>query len=96
MAALIIAALFWGNCFSCPQLLVAQQHQCCHHEKAPTAACQLQNLQHFVKVHAPSPAAPPVVSGPSAVIGPVFASVLPASSIASTDPIAPDLFSLRI
>src|SRR4051794_13220589 len=43
MALLVVAALFWGNCFSCPQvLLTASQHGCCHRTKAPKDDCKTQ------------------------------------------------------
>jgi hypothetical protein len=78
MAALVVVALFWGNCFSCPQALLAlashqRAHQCCHKTKA-AADCGTQNLHQYVKAdsgtHAPvlpvvavaAPAAPPVVT----------------------------------
>jgi hypothetical protein len=56
LAALVIVALFWGNCLSCPQLLLAlNSHGCCHHA---TIDCQAQALSHFVKAdigaHAPA------------------------------------------
>jgi hypothetical protein len=50
MAALIIAALFWGNCFSCPQLLLAsQKHGCCPHTKSNQTECKTPGLKSFVK-----------------------------------------------
>jgi hypothetical protein len=54
MAALVVAALFWGNCFSCPQILLASQshqpaHGCCHKTKDTSGNCQTQVLRHFVK-----------------------------------------------
>lgn len=57
-ALLILAALLWGNCFSCPQLLLtavtqAPPHSCCKHPgKAPVtsrADCVSLALKHFVK-----------------------------------------------
>ena len=59
MAALVIAALFLGNCFTCPQLLLAfGAHGCCHHSKPIKAECQSQGLKNFVKAdsgtHVPS------------------------------------------
>ena len=57
MALLIIAALFWGNCFSCPQLLVAQKHGCCPHTKSAKTECQTQGLKNFVKAEKSAPAA---------------------------------------
>jgi len=57
MAILIIAALFWGNCFSCPQLLLAsQKHGCCPRTKSNKTECQTQGLKNFVKSEASAPA----------------------------------------
>src|SRR5664280_1499334 len=55
MAALIVVALYWGNCLSCPQMLLtvaAHQptHSCCHQTKSAGTSCQSQGLQHFLKV----------------------------------------------
>ena len=66
MAALVIVALFWGNCLSCPQVLNA--HTCCHKSKAP-AKCDTQSLQHFVKTDSTAPA--PVLEAAAAVEAPV-------------------------
>ena len=53
LAALIVAALFWGNCFSCPQLLLslAQKapHGCCKRPPPVTRTCTTDVLRHFVK-----------------------------------------------
>ncbi len=50
MAALVVVALFWGNCFSCPQiLLAAQKHGCCPHGKSDQKECKTQGLRNFVK-----------------------------------------------
>ena len=55
MAALVIVALFWGNCLSCPQLLLAMQahqpaHDCCKRNQKPAAkSCDSRGLQHFLK-----------------------------------------------
>ena len=54
MTALIVAALFWGNCLSCPQMLLAAAahqpaHNCCHKTKSAGTSCQSQGLQHFLK-----------------------------------------------
>jgi hypothetical protein len=50
MAALMLVALFWGNCYTCPQMMVGHQaaHSCCHrHGKAPASECHSQGLRHF-------------------------------------------------
>jgi hypothetical protein len=54
MAALIVVALFWGNCLSCPQMLLnvamhQPAHSCCHKTKSTGTSCQSQGLQHFLK-----------------------------------------------
>src|ERR1051326_1837589 len=63
MATLVITALFWGNCFSCPQLLLGLRahqpsHGCCHKTKQASSNCDTRALQHFVKSdpgsHAPA------------------------------------------
>jgi hypothetical protein len=63
MAVLISVALFWGNCFSCPQVLLSLKahqsaHGCCHKTKKTAQGCTSQALQHFVKAdpgaHAPA------------------------------------------
>jgi hypothetical protein len=62
MAALVVTALFWGNCFSCPQiLLAAQKHHCCPHDKADPTECKTQGLRNFVKAEQPPQIAPPAV-----------------------------------
>jgi hypothetical protein len=52
MAVLVVAALFWGNCLSCPQMLLARNsHGCCKRSQKsgiPTKDCQ-QHLHQFVK-----------------------------------------------
>jgi hypothetical protein len=54
MVLLMVAALFFGNCFSCPQMLLASmphqpQHNCCPGQQPVSARCQTQGIQHFVK-----------------------------------------------
>jgi hypothetical protein len=53
MTALVLIALFLGNCLTCPQLIAAAAHHpahsCCHHPQPVQAGCQSQALQHFVK-----------------------------------------------
>jgi len=53
LAALVVAALFGGNCLSCPQVLMAiaghpPVHNCCHHPSTKID-CHSQQLSHFVK-----------------------------------------------
>ena len=65
MALLVVAALFWGNCYSCPQaLLGATTHQCCHPTKAPKD-CPSPTLHNYVKSDA---AAAPAPLGPVATV----------------------------
>jgi hypothetical protein len=100
MVALVVAALFWGNCFSCPQMLLtlhSQQpaHGCCHRTKRTTENCQTQVLRHFVKAEVVAAFVPVV----SSVVGPVPAMALPhCPSQASSIPVVhtpPDLLSLH-
>ena len=66
MALLVVAALFWGNCYSCPQvLLAAASHGCCHRSKVPKTDCQTQGLRNFVKAEKAAPVSgmPVVVAG---------------------------------
>ncbi|HTX33489.1 MAG TPA: hypothetical protein VME43_00650 [Bryobacteraceae bacterium] len=66
LAALMVMALFLGNCFSCPQMLLALNshqpaHRCCHHSQKASQECQTQVLQQFVKSTA-RPVAPLMAS----------------------------------
>ena len=73
MALLVVAALFWGNCFSCPQVLLsASQHGCCHRTKAPKDDCKTQGLRNFVQAEKSAP----VSIGPeaAAAIAPLMES----------------------
>jgi hypothetical protein len=58
LAFVFLGALLWGNCLSCPQLLLslashAPAHGCCKHPgKQPVTSqdnCQSFALRHFVK-----------------------------------------------
>jgi hypothetical protein len=98
MAALVVVALFWGNCFSCPQALLAltshqPAHQCCHKTKSAAPGCETQNLQQFVKgdasAHAP---ASPVVALVSLTAPPVLADTI-APTVVESSP--PDFLSLQ-
>ena len=98
MAVLVVVALFWGNCFSCPQiLLAAQKHNCCPHGKADQKECKTQGLRNFVK-------ADPVVK---VAVAETQGAALPATDTASqlvrtrtAPPLQnfspPDLLPLRI
>jgi hypothetical protein len=94
MAVLIVVALFWGNCFSCPQVLLAAQHGCCHRNKAPKTECTSQGLQNFVKAEKASPDA--VAPTVAAIIEPPAEMqwapegaplVLPVRTLAATPPL---------
>jgi hypothetical protein len=78
MAALVVIALLFGNCLSCPQMLTQDAHRCCHHGQPVTAKCQTQSLQHFVKSEAgtetsPAPATAEIVQpAPVALLAQAF------------------------
>jgi hypothetical protein len=96
MAVLIIAALFWGNCFSCPQLLLTvQKHGCCPHTRSGKTECQTQGLKSFVKAEKSAPAVIAVIAvmevppQPSEAAAPEFAPCV-------TSHAPPDALPLRI
>jgi len=101
LALLVTAALFWGNCLSCPQMLHAlaghqPAHGCCHGPKRASDGCQTQALRNFVKADAAShvqPAAAPaaIVQVAAAVCSAPMATALPAPAMHSP----PDLISLH-
>lgn len=77
MAVLVVVALFWGNCFSCPQLLLSlDKHGCCHRTKAPKGDCQSRELQTFVKAEKAVPAAIAPVSAAVVVEPPIVSAGL--------------------
>ena len=99
MVALVVVALFWGNCFSCPQiLLAAQKHSCCPHGKADPGECKTQGLRNFVKAEKATQIVPAAV-----MVAAVIAAPLPATSLRATvvvpappDYTPPDVLPLRI
>lgn len=98
MAALVVVALFWGNCFSCPQALLVltmhqPAHQCCHKTKAPVPTCDTHNLQNFVKADAGAhvPALP--VAAQVSLTTPLFSS--DGWSRVAPEYTPPDLLSLH-
>jgi hypothetical protein len=68
LAMLVVVALFWGNCFSCPQLLVflvtsGSAHSCCHREGGHSQVeCQSLGLKHFQKADAGTQSPTPPVT----------------------------------
>ena len=103
MAALVVVALFWGNCLSCPQLLAAlhlhqsaQQpaHGCCHKTGSAPTECQSQGLKDFVKAPRGAQAeALPVAMG---LVEPMAAALCgDTSSVAAVEHATPDLLSLN-
>lgn len=99
MAALVVVALFWGNCFSCPQvLLAAQKHHCCPHGKADPKECQTQGLRNFVKAEKAAPVVPATVTPVAAVHLPLVPAALSATLVIPTPPefTPPDVLPLRI
>jgi hypothetical protein len=92
MAVLVVAALLAGNCFSCPQMLLAMAahqpaHGCCHHGKTHTqnADCHTQALRHFVKADGSAQVTPAVVNAVVAV--PVPLPAIAADSVATPVPV---------
>jgi hypothetical protein len=98
MAALVVVALFWGNCFSCPQvLLAAQRHRCCPHSKSGGSDCQTQGLRNFVKAEKAPQSVPAVATATLTVTQP--ATICPIAILAAPAPpeyTPPDLLPLRI
>ena len=98
MAALVVVALFWGNCFSCPQiLLAAQRHHCCPHSKSGGNDCQTQGLRNFVKAEQIAQGAPAIVvnhAAPLAVAPERLNTILAVPAPPEYTP--PDLLPLRI
>ena len=98
MAALVVVALFWGNCFSCPQALLAQKtqqpaHQCCHKHKTSAPGCETQNLQQFVKADVGTQTSPVAVLG---VVAPLAAPLVWSEMRPAAAPYSPpDLLSLQ-
>jgi hypothetical protein len=100
MAALIVVALFWGNCLSCPQMLLAiaahqPAHNCCHRSKSTGTSCQSQGLQHFLKA-APEMRAPAVAV--VAAVAPAIAVSLPQGALVAPVEVVhapPDLLALH-
>jgi hypothetical protein len=97
MVALVVTALFWGNCFSCPQiLLAAQKHHCCPHDKAGPTECKTQGLRNFVKAEQITQIAPPTAI---AAVRPQTAALplsVPAAVPVPAIYTPPDLLPLRI
>ena len=103
MAALVIVALFWGNCLSCPQVLLSVQshqpsHDCCKRGQKPpvTKSCESQSLQNFVK----SQAAPQVDIADAVIVAvATVAAMAPPSDLtefhSEAAPAPPDLLSLH-
>ena len=100
MAALIVVALFWGNCLSCPQMLLAiaahqPAHNCCHRSKSTGTSCQSQGLQHFLKA-APEMRTPAVAV--MAAVAPAIAVSLPQGALVAPVEMVhapPDLLALH-
>jgi len=97
MAALVVVALFWGNCYSCPQLLAALQahqpaHGCCHKTKPGSPECQSQVLKSFVKAEVSAPA-PALLVAAWRVERPVVVSLADQSTDVQLD--LPDLLALH-
>jgi hypothetical protein len=98
MAVLVVVALFWGNCFSCPQiLLAAQRHHCCPHSKSGANDCQTQGLRNFVKAEKATQSLPVAATVSITAIRPATTSLI-ATLIVPAPPeyTPPDSLPLRI
>jgi hypothetical protein len=67
MVALVVVAMLWGNCLSCPDARAAassptSSHSCCHKPHPASAKCQTEGLSHFVKADSVVPVVPVVVT----------------------------------
>ena len=103
MAALVVVAMFLGNCLSCPQVLISlashkASHDCCKRGQKPAAqTCDTQGLRHFVKAD-PAQTAPPVLDAApvEAAPAPVVLAWQPALTASSeTVHAPPDRLSLN-
>ena len=100
MAALVVSALFFGNCLSCPQVLMAiashqTGHGCCHHS-TPKIECHAQALSHFVKAQGAN--VTPAFAAPRVTLAIASAAVPAQPAIApwrTADVAPPDLLSLH-
>ena len=103
MAALMVVALFLGNCLSCPQILLSLQshqasHDCCKRGQKPAAKnCASQGLQHFVKAEAAAPAAIAPAAEAAVTVAALPVPVWRSSPVAPFEPehAPPDLLSLH-
>ncbi|MGO9011434.1 MAG: hypothetical protein ACLQPN_15125 [Bryobacteraceae bacterium] len=102
MAALIVAALFGGNCLSCPQMLMVMAshqpgHGCCHHP-TPKIDCHSQVLSHFVKAQGGNVTPMFAAADAAPAIAAVAVATLPRPALApwrAADVAPPDLLSLH-
>jgi hypothetical protein len=96
LAALVVAALFWGNCFSCPQALLslakATPHGCCKRSAPVSQKCTTNVLKHFVKADPVSVAPPAVMPATQAEL--MAAPVQRDVTVASIPHSPPDLLEL--
>jgi len=102
MMLLVVAALFFGNCFSCPQMLLSSQshqpqHNCCPGPQPVSASCQAQGMQHFVKADSGAqpvilPVAAELIEAPAPFVLPNAPVIIPAAA----EHAPPGILSLRI
>ena len=94
MAVLVVVALFWGNCFSCPQVMLqAAAHACCHPTKAPKD-CPSPSLHNYVKSDAGAVQAP-MVSTAAVATAAVAPIVMSEGTWLAAEYSPPDLISLH-
>lgn len=90
LAVLLLGALLWGNCLSCPELLLALSshapaHGCCKRPDSSGNECHSVALKHFVKADPAqqtaiqfAPCSPMVTRLPAPPVTPVRLDTVPA------------------
>jgi hypothetical protein len=94
--ALIVTALLWGNCLSCPQFIQASTHKCCPKNQQPDSKCTNEVLRSFVKASPQADAAPAPDAAPALLVAaPPVTPVDRAAVTIAPQPSPPDLQSLH-
>jgi hypothetical protein len=99
-AVLVVVALLFGNCLTCPEMAASQscchRNQPCHHKQAPSQVCEAQSLHQFVKADlADHTVTLAVVSIATVTPDPVSAAGPGDAAFSSVEYAPPDLLSLH-